>query len=82
MHVILAPLYNILHDDIFFHRNEEHKSSKLKTLKRKHPNFILVDSSAIGVGTVLVQVDDEDRMHVISCNSRNFTGSEQKIVII
>ena len=65
-HVIWAPLYNLLHDYSAFHRNEEHKSVFIKveqTLsllceltvpKTKNSFSIIVDSSAIVFGTVLV----------------------------
>ena len=66
MHLILAPLYNLLHDDTFFHWIEEHESVFIfKNLTHtceltlpKKTFFIIVDASAIGVCTVLVKADD------------------------
>ena len=42
----------------------------------------MVDASAISVGTVFVQGDDEDQMQITSCNFCILTGSERKIAII
>ena len=42
----------------------------------------MVDAFAIGVVTVLVQVDDKDQMQAYPDNSSIFTKSEQKLAII
>ena len=47
-----------------------------------HPFFIMVDASATGIGTVLVQSDEHNQMQVISYNSRLFTENEQKSAIL
>ena len=42
----------------------------------------MVDAFALGVGTVLVQADDGERMQVISYSSHIFTEKEQKNAVI
>ena len=42
----------------------------------------MVDASAIGVGSVLVQVDDQGQMQFVCSNSRIFTKKEQIIAVI
>ena len=39
----------------------------------------MVDASAIGVGTILVQADNKDQMHALSINCGIFTGSDRKL---
>ena len=41
----------------------------------------MVDASALGIGTVLDQVNDKGQMQVISYKSRIFTGSEQNLAV-
>ena len=94
MHVILAPLYKLLHNNVSFHWNSEHedvfqevkntltKNCELTLPNTKNPFFIMVDASAAGMGTVLAQADNNGQMQIISYNSRLFTESEQKIAII
>ena len=94
MHVVLAPLYKLLHNNVHFHWTSEHDDI-LKQVKETltaqceltlpnttHPFFIMVDASAIGIGTVLVQSDEHNQMQVISYNSRLFTENEQKSAIM
>ena len=40
------------------------------------------ESSAIGVGTASVQVDDKEQMPVLSYNSRIYTWSDRKFNIV
>ena len=42
----------------------------------------MVDASSIGVGTVLFQADGKEQMQLMSCNSRLFNESEQKVAIL
>ena len=88
--VILARLYNLLHEDVPFHWNEEHETvfnnviqTSTKTCELTLPNakeiFLMVDTSACGVGTVLDQAADQDQMQILSCISRIFTENEHKI---
>ena len=45
----------------------------------KHPFFITVDASLIGLGAVLFQLIDKNQMKVISYNSRILNSQEQKL---
>ena len=45
----------------------------------KHPFFITVDASLIGLGAVLFQLNDQNKMKVISYNSRILNPQEQKL---
>ena len=45
----------------------------------KHPFFIRVDASIIGLGFVLFQLNDQNKTNVISYNSRILNPQEQKL---
>ena len=45
----------------------------------KHPFFITVDASLIGLGAVLFQLNEDKKMKVISYNSRILNPQEQKL---
>ena len=45
----------------------------------KHPFFITVDASLIGLGAVLIQLNEQNKMKVISYNSRIINPQEQKL---
>ena len=45
----------------------------------KHPFFITVDASLIGLGAVLFQLNEQTKMKVISYNSRIHNPQEQKL---
>ena len=45
----------------------------------KHPFFITVDASLIGIGAVLFQLNEHNKMTVISYNSRILNPQEQKL---
>ena len=45
----------------------------------KHPFFITVDASLVGLGAVLFQKNEENKMGVISYNSRILNTQEQKL---
>ena len=45
----------------------------------KHPFFITVDASLVGVGAVLFQMNEENKMKGISYNSRILNTQEQKL---
>ena len=45
----------------------------------KHPFFITVDASLIGLGAVLFQLNEQNKMKVISYNSRILNPQEQKL---
>ena len=44
----------------------------------KHPFFITVDASLVGLGAVLFQMKEENKMRVVSYNSRILNTQEQK----
>ena len=45
----------------------------------KHPFFITVDASLVGLGAVLFHMNEENKMRVISYNSRILNTQEQKL---
>ena len=45
----------------------------------KHPFFIPVDASLVGLGAVLFQMNEENKMKVFSYNSRILNTQEQKL---
>ena len=45
----------------------------------KHPFFITVDASLIGLGAVLFQLNEDNKMKVISYNSRILNPQERKL---
>ena len=52
---------------------------KLTIPNKKHPFFITVDASLIGLGAVLFQLNEQNKMKVISYNSRILNPQEQKL---
>ena len=48
----------------------------------KHPFFITVDSSLIGLGAVLFQLNEHNKMKAISYNSRILNPQEQKLLTL
>ena len=94
MHVILAPSYKQLHNNVPFTWTSEHANSlkevkstltaqcELTLTNTTQPFFIIIDASAIGIDTGLVQADENNQMQVISYNSRIFTENEQKCTIM
>ena len=45
----------------------------------KHPFFITVDASLVGLGAVLFQMNEENKTKIISYNSRILNTQEQKL---
>ena len=45
----------------------------------KHPFFITVDASLVGLGAVLLQMNEKNKMRVFSYNSRIVNTQEQKL---
>ena len=45
----------------------------------KHPFFITVDVSLVGLGAVLFQMNEENKLRVVSYNSRILNTQEQKL---
>ena len=52
---------------------------ELKLPVGKKTFFNLIEASAIGVGTVLVQIDDKDQMQEVSQNCRVITESAKNL---
>ena len=52
---------------------------KITIFNTKHPFFITVDASLVGLGAVLFQMNEENKMRVISYNSRILNTQEQKL---
>ena len=91
MHIPLKPFYTPLHDDVSFkwtpELNELFESTKLSLKKDAElaiPNtsksfYVIVDASLIGFGAVLFQPNSNNKMQVISYNSRILNTQEQKL---
>ena len=54
-------------------------NTELTIPNTKHPLFITVDASLIGLGAVLFQLNEQNQMKVISYNSRILNPQEQKL---
>ena len=88
LHIDLKPLYTILHDDVKFQwtpeqeklfqhvKNKMTAETELTIPNTKHPFFITVDASLVGLGAVLFQMNDDSKMRVISYNSRILNTQE------
>ena len=80
LHINLKPLYTLLHDDVKFQwtpelekifqdvKNPMTAETELTIPNTKHPFFITVDASLVGLGAVLFQMNEENKMRVISYN--------------
>ena len=91
LHINLNPFYDLLHENIPWSWTTEHETliHKLKNAitsdteftipNTKHPFFIIVDASLIGLSGVLFQINDNNKMKVISYNSRILSPQEQKL---
>ena len=53
--------------------------TELTILNTKHPFSTTVDASLIGLGAVLFQLNEQNKMKVISYNSRILNPQEQKL---
>ena len=91
LHLNLRPLYTLLHDDVKFHwtpelekilqdvKNSKTADTELTIPNTKHPFFITVDASLVGLGAVLFQMNEENKMKVISYTSRILNTQEQNV---
>ena len=80
IHVNMEPLYNLLHENIKTHWNNEmellsqqNKTATTKNVTMKlpntnHPFFVTVDSPWIGTGCVFFQMNDKGKLYIISDN--------------
>ena len=90
MHINLKAVYTLLHDDVKFRTPELEKifqdvinamtaETELTIPNTKHPFFITVDASLVGLGAVLFQMNEEKKVRVISYNSQFLIAQEQKL---
>ena len=91
LHINLKPFYDLLHENTPWKWTDEHERffQKLKMSltseteitipNTKYPFFITVDASYIGLGAVLFQLNEQNKMKVISYNSRILNPQEQKL---
>ena len=91
LHINLKPFYDLLHENTPWKWTDEHENlfqklkmsltseTELTIPNTKHPFFITVDASVIGLGAVLFQLNEQNKMKVISYNSRILNPQEQKL---
>ena len=91
LHINLKPFYDLLHENTPWKWTDEHESlfqklkmsltseTELTIPNTKHPFFITVDASLIGLGAVLFLLNEQNKMKVISYNSRILNPQEQKL---
>ena len=91
LHINLKPFYDLLHENTPWKWTDEHESlfkklkmsltseTELTIPNTKHPFFITVDASLIGLGAVLFQLNEQNKMKVISYNSRILNPQERKL---
>ena len=91
LHFNLKPFYDLLHENNPWKRTDEHEhlfqklkmslpsETELTIPNTKHPFFITVNASLIGLGAVLFQLNDQNKMKVVSDNSRILNPQEQKL---
>ena len=91
LHVNLKPLYTLLHDDVKFQwtpelekifqnvKNAMTADTALTVPNTTNPFFITVDASLVGLGAVSFQMNEENKMKIISYNSRILNTQEQKL---
>ena len=91
LHIDLKPFYDLLHENTPWIWTEDHErlfqtlktsltsNTELTIPNTKHPFFITVDASLIGLGAVLFQLNEQNQKKVISYNSRILNPKEQKL---
>ena len=91
LNINLKPFYDLLQENTPWKWTDEHESlfqklemsltseTELTIPNTKHPIFITVDASLIGLGAVLFQLNEQKKMKVISYNSRILNPQEQKL---
>ena len=74
LHINLKPFYDLLHENTPWKWTDEHESlfqklkmsltseTELTIPNTKHPFFITVDASLIGLGAVLFQLNEQNKM--------------------
>ena len=91
LHSNLKPFYDLLHENSSSKWTDEHEiffqklkmsltsETELTIPNTKHQFFITVDASLIGLGAVLFQLNEQNKMKVISYNSRILNPQKQKL---
>ena len=91
LHINLKPFYDLLHENTHWNWTDEYESlfqklkmsltseTELTIPNTKNPFFITVDASLIGLGAVSFQLNEHNKMKVISYNSRILNSQEQKL---
>ena len=91
LQIKLKPFYDLLQENTPWNWTEEHESlfqtlkssrsseTELTIPKAKHPFFITVDASLIGLFAVLFQLNEDNKKKVITYNSRILNPQEQKL---
>ena len=94
LHINLKPFYDLLHENTPWKWTDEHESllqklkmsltseTELTIPNTKHPFFITVDAALIGLGAVLLQLNEQNKMKVISYNSPILNPKEQKLLTL
>ena len=91
LHINLKPFYTLFDENTPWKWTDEHESlfqklkmsltseTELTIPNTKHPFFITVDASLIGLGAVLFQLNEHNKIKIISYNSRISNPQEQKL---
>ena len=91
LHINLKQFYDLSHENTPWKWTDEHESlfqtlkmsltsqTELTIPNTKHPFFFTVDASLIGLGAVLFQLNEQNKMKVKSYNSRILNPQEQKL---
>ena len=91
LHINLEPIYDLFHEKTLWKWTDEHETlfhklkmsltaeAELTIPNTKHPIFITVDASLIGLGAVLFQLNEDNEMKVISYNPSILNPQEQKL---
>ena len=91
LHINLKPFYDLLHENTPWKWTEDHErlfqtlktsltsDTELTTPNTKHPFFITLDASLIGLGAVLCKLNEQNQKKVISYNSRILNPQEQNL---
>ena len=94
LQINLKPFYGFRHGNTAWKRTAEQETlfqsltmsftseTELTIPNTKHPFFMTVDASLIGLGAVLFQLIEENQMKVISYNSRILNPQEQKVTTL
>ena len=89
LHINHKPFYDLLHENTPLNWTDEHEGlfqklkmsvtseTELTIPNTKHPFVITVDASFIELGAVLFQLNEQNKMKVISYNSRILNPQEQ-----